>query len=79
MDEADIAQVMEGRYLNAAIQAVLGSGVRDQGPGFSAFECVDCEEEIPEARREAVPECIRCVGCQAMTEGRGRRTRRNQE
>lgn len=27
-------------------------------------ECIDCGEEIPEARREKMPNAIRCVSCQ---------------
>ena len=31
--------------------------------------CVDCGEEIPVARRHAVPGCRRCVACQMEHEG----------
>ncbi|WP_274571570.1 TraR/DksA family transcriptional regulator [Neisseria leonii] len=34
----------------------------------SAYECEDCGAAIPEARRQAVPGCIRCVCCQAYAE-----------
>ena len=37
-----------------------------QGPGRE--ECVDCGEEIPAARRQRVPGCIRCVECQTVFE-----------
>ncbi len=33
-----------------------------QGPGLS--HCEDCEREIPEARRKAVPGVRLCVACQ---------------
>ncbi len=33
-----------------------------QGEGLQF--CEDCEEEIPEARRQAVPGVRRCVACQ---------------
>lgn len=32
--------------------------------GESLRICIDCEEEIPEARRKAVPGVRRCVACQ---------------
>ncbi len=34
-----------------------------QGPGLS--HCEECDEPIPEARREAVPGVRLCVACQA--------------
>lgn len=35
------------------------------GSGEGLLECEECEEEIPEARRRAVPGVRRCVSCQA--------------
>jgi phage/conjugal plasmid C-4 type zinc finger TraR family protein len=34
----------------------------------SRRECLDCEEPIPEARRNAVPGCERCIDCQDALE-----------
>ncbi|MYM32247.1 TraR/DksA family transcriptional regulator [Duganella sp. CY15W] len=34
----------------------------------SATECEDCDDAIPQARREAVPGCTLCVGCQTQRE-----------
>ncbi len=34
-----------------------------KGEGFT--HCEDCGEEIPEARRQAVPGARRCIACQA--------------
>lgn len=42
------------------------SGVKPEKQ--SLFECEDCEEPIPEARRKAVPGCTRCVVCQEKAE-----------
>ncbi|ABR85586.1 MULTISPECIES: TraR/DksA C4-type zinc finger protein [Pseudomonas aeruginosa group] len=36
----------------------------------SAEECQDCGEPIPQARRQAVPGCNRCIDCQARHERR---------
>ena len=36
--------------------------------GVSNYECDDCGEPIPEARRQAVPGCTRCVFCQEYFE-----------
>jgi RNA polymerase-binding transcription factor DksA len=38
--------------------------------------CRDCGQEIPAARLEAVPEAVRCVGCQRRFEGRHRQQTR---
>jgi RNA polymerase-binding transcription factor DksA len=38
--------------------------------------CRDCGQEIPPARLEAVPEAVRCVGCQRRFEGRHRQQTR---
>jgi len=40
--------------------------------GVSAFHCADCGDEIPEARRLAVPGTTRCVVCQHLSERRER-------
>lgn len=35
---------------------------------FAPTACEDCGEPIPEARQQASPGCIRCVGCQGQHE-----------
>lgn len=40
--------------------------------GVSALECATCGDDIPEARRLAVPGCCRCAECQGLAERRGR-------
>ena len=39
---------------------------RMSAPAESAHDCEDCGDEIPEARRQAVPGCTRCIECQAF-------------
>ena len=34
--------------------------------GASAQRCAECDEPIPEARREAVPGVQYCIGCQSQ-------------
>ena len=36
---------------------------RKQYRGKSATRCVECEQPIPQRRREAVPGCTKCVEC----------------
>lgn len=44
----------------------LAKRARDRmsAPAESATECEECGELIPEARRQAVPGCTRCIECQ---------------
>ncbi|MCG8635432.1 MAG: TraR/DksA C4-type zinc finger protein [Desulfobacterales bacterium] len=64
MDEADLGNRFADRYLNEAL-----AGVRTRMPkGESRTECEDCGEDIPEARRKAVPGCVRCVNCESLNE-----------
>jgi len=37
----------------------------------SRMYCIDCEEEIPQKRREAVIGCQRCLACQSVFERGG--------
>ena len=53
----------------AALQRAIDNRVRYEG--VSALECDDCGDEIPEARRLAVPGCRLCVDCQGLAEARG--------
>ncbi len=56
------------------IDDTIADGVkhaRGQMPtGESALYCVVCEEEIPEARRLAVPGVKTCVHCQSKNDNR---------
>lgn len=36
---------------------------------MSRQECLDCDDPIPEARRQAAPGCQRCIDCQRIFEG----------
>ncbi len=38
--------------------------------GEGSAECVECGEEIPEARRKAIPGVHTCVACQSGRDGR---------
>lgn len=75
MDDADFAAEAEETFRALALAQVARHAPR----GVSAFHCADCGDEIPEARRLAVPGCERCAECQALAERRelmGRRTGR---
>lgn len=60
MDEADQAQQYSEFFLATSLDACLSQ----TGGGESLKYCEDCDCEIPQARRVAVPGCTRCVSCQ---------------
>ncbi len=60
-DEADMAQKPERLFQAEALGNVGTVG----HPGFTSFfKCAECDEEIPERRRQAVPGCRLCAVCQ---------------
>ena len=64
MDEADRAQVINEQYQADA----LAKHANRQQRMVSALRCLECGEEIPKARREAMPGCEYCVKCQKWLE-----------
>jgi phage/conjugal plasmid C-4 type zinc finger TraR family protein len=52
------------------IEGRLASRVRYEGA--SATECRDCDDPIPEARRQALPGVQLCIDCQSIQEARNR-------
>ena len=66
----DQANELAERRLELTIQ-----NMRINHAAVSATHCCDCEEEIPEQRREAVAGCQRCADCQEEEELRGKHRR----
>ncbi len=50
--------------IEASIQDELARLKRPETDRPSAESCIECEEEIPEARRVAVPGVVLCLDCQ---------------
>ena len=46
--------------------ALVQARLQGQGAEF----CIDCDEEIPDARRKAYPSAVCCVECQSIREAR---------
>jgi len=66
MDEVDDSQKAESLYLQEALAASRQVG----NPGHVSFaRCAECDEEIPERRRTAIPGCRLCAACQAEQDG----------
>jgi len=66
-DDADLADEVIEILVDLGVAKILKklepSGVT---------ECVDCPDEIPAIRREAVPSATRCVDCQEILEAKAR-------
>jgi len=62
-DEVDITNAR----LDAEMEALLAARKIAQ-TGDSLGFCIDCDEEIPQARRDAIKGCQRCVCCQEKVE-----------
>lgn len=66
MDYGDHGQAAADQHLKAALANRSKQNERE-----SRMYCVDCEEPIPEERRQAVPGCERCIICQTALERSG--------
>ena len=62
-DFADRASALSEQYLAQALAARHAAAAPS---AESATVCEDCGEPIPEARRQAVPGCTRCIECQTI-------------
>lgn len=72
-DDIDRAQAREQQLREDALRdQVRRAGLTGKTMADSAVECIDCDAQIPEARRWAVPGCERCVMCAGRQEKKGR-------
>lgn len=51
--------------IDASVESAVARARRQLPHGESLTHCEDCEEPIPQRRREALPGVRRCVACQA--------------
>jgi len=65
-DIIDIANDTAARERTASIAAITS-----RPRGKSLTHCLECGEQIPEARRLAVPGCELCITCQEWVERGG--------
>lgn len=64
-DEADTANEYAEQARAYAIRSIAGA-MRCRGESLEF--CLECEEPINPKRREAVPGCTLCIGCQRLAE-----------
>ena len=69
-EESDIALAIEreDNMRDRRIRNIQAAIVSDGGP--EVIDCEDCGDEIPEARRRAMPSTKRCITCQTRAERR---------
>ena len=65
MDELDLAQQHETQARDFAISAIRQASHTDLP---SLLSCIECGEEIPEKRRQAIPGVQHCITCQRALE-----------
>lgn len=64
-DDVDNANDEAEYHLQAALRRVQSVSV-----AASALFCDDCDEPIPELRRQAIQGCFTCIDCQSRRERR---------
>lgn len=71
-DDIDRAQELDALELS---DALARQALANRNDNLTALTCIDCDDEIPAARRKAAPGCKRCVACQADFERLARHER----
>jgi len=61
-DEMDLVQEHTAQFNDDALAECFRRGIRNAMN--APTHCINCDEEIPEARRKAAPGCDRCIVCQ---------------
>lgn len=69
MDPLDRAAEYEANHREGALAR---QREQSQSHAISAYECEECGEPIPEARRQAVAGCRCCISCQEEMERYGK-------
>lgn len=71
MDLAEKAAEGEQRFTDRSLAAREAAWRAARNPGGASLtHCLDCGDEIPAARRQAIPACERCAECQQDHERR---------
>ena len=68
-DLYDRAAEIEQLHREAALSR---QAEKSAAPAVSAYDCEECGEPIPEARRQAAPGCRCCIDCQQELETYGK-------
>jgi len=60
-DDIDLANIEIERETKRAL-----SKIKQLQRESGIIYCLDCDEEIGEARKKAVPSAVRCIDCQSL-------------
>jgi len=69
IEEGEMGQ-LHAMHLSMNAVAKHSAAMAKQAAQPSLEECEDCGDDIPEARRIAVPGCTTCIYCKALREKR---------
>ncbi|EKO3399249.1 TraR/DksA C4-type zinc finger protein [Vibrio fluvialis] len=70
MDFCDDAAETEAKFQQMALANHLHlAGTKPAANTESETHCLECEEKIPQGRRDAIKGCKWCTACQAKREG----------
>lgn len=74
MDQLDQAKQLEQLARQVAIDNIKNSDIETEQPDEEdgIRYCLDCADDIDEARLKARPSAVRCVGCQNRKELRNK-------
>lgn len=67
MDICDDASATETKFQQMALANHM-AGAKSSANTESQTHCMECGEEIPQGRREAVKGCTLCITCQEQIE-----------
>ncbi len=67
MDICDDASATETKFQQMALANHM-AGAKPSANAESQTHCLECGEEIPQGRREAIKGCTLCITCQAEQE-----------
>ncbi|MDN4696296.1 TraR/DksA C4-type zinc finger protein [Vibrio parahaemolyticus] len=67
MDICDDASATETKFQQMALANHM-AGAKPSAQSESQTHCLECEEEIPQGRRDAIKGCKYCTTCQAEQE-----------
>ncbi|ELU8401749.1 TraR/DksA C4-type zinc finger protein [Vibrio fluvialis] len=68
MDFCDDAAETEAKFQQMALANHL-AGAKRAANTESETHCLECDEEIPQGRRDAIKGCKWCTACQSKREG----------
>lgn len=70
-EEAEVAQILSLQYANKGLQKIQEENAKRASQPSLEF-CDSCGDDIPEARRKAIPGVTLCIHCATLEERKGK-------